>query len=269
MATKNLQTANFSLEEIEANTPVIGIQNIAKACGVTKKRVDEWIESKRFPAYYIGGEFRIRNEDLNSWIANGFKPPARVSFEREISVDILSVFGDYEVGKNCMAGASFRIPLVWKPMIDKLFTIYPQFENKLSNFVRCAMWNLILELNELAERSGAESDPCLRVMDNAARLKHKADKYTLAINNLKANLEIIKKSSTIKIIKNFVLDNSPEVARWELPWKTRGEKILKEGSRMLESLQQKKKSNEDDFIDVEEAHEDNDESGFDITDDYL
>jgi excisionase family DNA binding protein len=262
------ELSNLSLEDIEANTPIIGIQNIAKRCGVTKKRVDEWIESKRFPAYYIGGEFRIRTEDLNNWITNGFRPPARVIFEREISIDILSVFAEYEVGKNCMPPTSFRIPLAWKPLMENLFRVFPQFENKYSNFVRCSIWNLLLELNELADRGGADSDPCLRVMDNAARLKNKAEKYTLAINNLKANLEIIKKSSTIKILKEFLKDNTPEVARWEAPWKSRGERILKEVNRILENLLRKKQANEDDFIDVEED-EDHDETGFDITDDHL
>ena len=47
---------------------MITVAEVAKKLNVTPKTVQRWITEKRLPAYQFGREYRIKEEDFNTFV---------------------------------------------------------------------------------------------------------------------------------------------------------------------------------------------------------
>lgn len=243
--------ASLDIDDIDDGLPVIGTAEIAAYCSdrtsktVSKKMVDEWCENTRiFPARFKNGNFRIRQGDLREWCDNNFHPPTRATFNKEVSIDIISTFQEYEVGKNCMSPTSYRMPLEWKPKIDTLLEHFKQFDGKLANFIRCAVFNLIMDLDELQKLGGMQADPRFATISHNAKVRDKHNTYSKSLEDMKKTISIMKRSIHIDDLKLFLKINSAQAEYWEEPWKSRAEKMLKRCRGMLNEFKKTIKQGE-------------------------
>ncbi len=266
--------ADLDIDDIDDGIPIIGSADMAEYCthrtgkAVSKKMVDEWCENTRiFPARFKNGSFRIRNGDLREWCDNNFNPPTRATFNKEVSIDIISTFQEYEVGKNCMSPTSYRMPLEWKPKIDVLLEHFKQFDGKLANFIRCAVFNLIMDLDELNKLGGMQADPRFATIAHNARVRDKHNTYAKSLEDMKKTISMMRRSIHLEDIKTFLDLNSSHADKWEEPWKSRAEKMLKRCRAMYneskKALKHKEVHGEADYMD-----EDDDDLD-DTVDDYM
>lgn len=48
--------------------PMLDISDVADVCRVSEKTVRRWIKAGDLPAAKLGGQWRIRNRDLNAFV---------------------------------------------------------------------------------------------------------------------------------------------------------------------------------------------------------
>lgn len=256
----NITDVNLTWEQIQNSSPVVGIDEIAAYCGVDPSTVSEWIGSQVFPCWW---EISTKNHcarsgDLDEWIANGFRPSPRKSFQKEISTDIIFTFKEYEVGKNCMAPTSHRIPLVWKPMIDDILKEFKQFDGKMSNFVRCAIFNLINDLTILLELNGHEASPQAKLIFVSSQIAEKHTLNSKVLSNLKSAFNLLKKNKNVEEIRSFLKIFEEEIRLLEAPWDKKAGRYLKMTQDLLKEAERRSRAEPHEHEDSEEEDIDED-----------
>lgn len=259
-ANITLESANLTWDQIEKSEPVFGIDAIAVYCNVDAAKVSEWIGSRVFPAWWDAPTCQhcIRKGDLDEWIANGFKPTPCKSYQKMISTDIILTFKDFEVGKNCMAASSFRIPLIWKPKIDQIMENYKQFEGRLSNFFRCALYNLIADLDTLAEMNGHESSPEFKTMLASAKINEHVSLNDRMLAGVKKTCKDLARIKNPEKIREYIEILKSQVDLFSPPWDRRVRKYLTGLYDLLKTSERRSKAEEDDDDDMFDGDEDDD-----------
>lgn len=258
---------SLDIDEIEKSTLICGLEKIAALCSVTIERVYEWIDQKRFPVKFYRGTWRIRKGDLDEWIENGFKSPARVFYMKEVSVDIITCFQDFETGKSCLAPTSYRMPLTWKPRLDDLISAFPQFDGKMTNFMRAAVFNFMMDLTELRNQGAVDTDPRLASIAFNSRMRADYELNSKTFQEIKRTAEIVKKQKHLPDIEKFLKSNEEQVEKLPFPWRGRASKILTSLRKFLKELERGKSRKEIEEDDWDEDEEDDGEDGFDFSDD--
>ena len=264
MAKKILNQNNITLEDLEM---VVGLDEIASECGVDKKVIYGWIDryKNQFPARFSRGEWLSYKNDLKEWVDNGCKPKLDTSFTKDVGLDIIATFAEYEVGKNCMPATSYRMPLVWKPKLDEHLSKYPQLGGRISNFIRAAVWNLLNDLDTLSSINAMGTDPAFSGIALLVKEKEMIGRMTKFHDELKVFVGSITKSGApvARVTKN-IKELHERIVRLEEPWKTRGEKLIKKAHEELEKLKlnERLKSSRDEAGDSDEEDDEENNSGY-------
>lgn len=238
---------------------IVGIAAIADYCKVDKDKVAEWIGAKDvFPAYWAPkiAQHCISKLDLDEWIKAGFKGVSRKSFPKEVSTDIICTFREFEIGKNCMSATSFRTPLVWKPQIDVILREFKQFENNMSNFWRCAVFNLINDLTQLLLVNGHEASPQTKIMMASSKITEKSNINNRMLRDIKDALSCLRKSRNIDQIKDFIKMADAQVELLEHPWDKKARVLFKQAHALMLSVEAQIKSGiDEDYSSWEDEEE--------------
>jgi excisionase family DNA binding protein len=226
---------------------LIPVKEIAKQCDVEEATVTKWIREDKIQAEKIGKKWMIRADVFQIFMNNGRQmpedclpimnmspdgediggnaPSVEVELLREMSS--IATFSFCESGKNTTTLKSPKIPAEWSPRIARIVNKVKQYEDLQTNFIRHAVWTMLLKMEKCLEENGHKSDPVWEVYNEAQARNARFQGRKKAIDEIRLAAKRIKSTKDKAEWANFLAEIKPKIDMMPIHWRNQAMAILK------------------------------------------
>lgn len=222
---------------------MIYVPEIAERCNVEQRTVTKWIRENKIPAKKSGKRWYVREDYLKMFMANNHTMPpdylpidnkagsheplqADPNFKPEKMRPILT-FSNFESSKAGWAPNRItKFPPEFEIRIANILQAVPQYGNQFTNFIRDAVGNRILDLEEALASEGLDFDQRWAAWHESHLVKENHKNNDAIVAMLKQAARCLKQAKNKENWEKFVAANQPRIKELPPYWRKKAKNIL-------------------------------------------